>query len=398
MFEHATSVVHFPRRETPASVRGDTIADMPEARTMPRPRSLAASLLLVLAGCDGPDRPGALNGGVKPTERTIPIVAAEVVMEAEENRIEAVGTSRALMSVEIHPEVAGRVVEVGFSGGEVVDQDQTLVALDFEEEALAVELAEVNLADARLLFKRYEEARGAEAVPPTTLDSARTAVEAARIGLDRARVALADRFVRAPFSGRVGITDVEPGDRVEPATPITTLDDRSALLVSFQVPEAFVSRVQEGDTIQVETWTADRLSGSGPVVAVGSRIDPGTRSFTVRARLPNPDDALRPGMSFRVLLDLDGAIWPVVPEVSLQWGASGPYVWAVREGRAERVEARVVQRRQGRILIDAELVAGDQVVAEGVQRMRQGTPVRPLDPEALERNALAVLQAEAAAL
>jgi hypothetical protein len=103
-------------------------------------------------------------------------------------------------------------------------------------------------------------------------------------------------------------------------------------------------------------------------------------------------------MSFRVLLDLDGAIWPVVPEVSLQWGASGPYVWAVREGRAERVEARVVQRRQGRILIDAELVAGDQVVAEGVQRMRQGTPVRPLDPEALERNALAVLQAEAAAL
>jgi RND family efflux transporter MFP subunit len=247
-----------------------------------------------------------------------------------------------------------------------------------------------------LLFRRYEEAQGAEAVPPTTLDSARTAVEAARIELDRARVALEDRFVRAPFAGRVGITDVEPGDRVEPTQVITTLDDRSALLVSFEVPEAYVGRIEEGDVIAVDTWTTDRLAGSGPVVAVGSRIDPATRSFTIRAQLPNEDDRLRPGMSFRVLLDLDGAVWPVVPEVSLQWGANGPYVWAVREGRAERVTARVVQRRQGRILIDAALAAGDRVVSEGVQRMREGIPVRELDGLALDRDALAVLTAEVA--
>jgi hypothetical protein len=99
-------------------------------------------------------------------------------------------------------------------------------------------------------------------------------------------------------------------------------------------------------------------------------------------------------MSFRVLLDLDGALWPVVPEVALQWGASGPYVWAVREGRAERVEARVVQRRQGRILLDAALSADDRVVAEGVQRMRQGIPVKLLDAVALTRDPLAVLQPE----
>jgi multidrug efflux pump subunit AcrA (membrane-fusion protein) len=96
-------------------------------------------------------------------------------------------------------------------------------------------------------------------------------------------------------------------------------------------------------------------------------------------------------MSFRVILDLEGAMWPVVPEVALQWGASGPYIWAVREGQAERVDVRVVQRQQGRILLDAPLQSGDLVVAEGVQRMRQGTRVELLDPAALANDARSVL-------
>ncbi|MGE0621825.1 MAG: efflux RND transporter periplasmic adaptor subunit [Pseudomonadales bacterium] len=357
------------------------------------PLLLAQAVLI--GGCGGGADDGQLlQAGSGP--RAIPVVAAEVTFEAESNRIEAIGTSQALKSIELHPEVAGQVVEVAFAGGEVVTAGDVLVSLDARDQTLAVELAEVHLADARLLFQRYENASGVEAVPPTTLDSARTALEAARIELDRARVALDDRFVRAPFTGAVGITDVEPGDRIDPTTVIASLDDRSALLISFDVPEAFVGKVREGDLIRVETWTADRLGAVGPVVTVGSRIDPATRSFTLRARVPNDDDRLRPGMSFRVLLDLNGAVWPVVPEVSLQWGASGPYVWAVREGRAERVPARVIQRRQGRVLIEAALAAGDQVVAEGVQRMREGIPVRLLDADALAEDALAVLAAEAA--
>lgn len=350
---------------------------------------VAAGMWLV--GCADP----APSGGVAVTE-AIPIVAVPVEFEPEANLIEAVGTSRAFRSAELHPEAAGEVVDVTFDGGEAVASGELLVALDARDQRLAVELAEVTLADARVLFKRYEKARGADAVPPTTLDTARTALETARIELDRARLALEHRFIRAPFDGIVGLTDVEPGDRIEPTTAITTLDDRSALLVMFEVPEAYVGRIEAGDLIDVESWTADRLKVSGPVVQVGSRIDPVGRSFTVRARLPNEDDRLRPGMSFRVLLDLEGAVWPVVPEVAVQWGASGPYVWAVREGQAERVGARVVQRRQGRVLLDAELAAGDRVVAEGVQRMRQGTPVRVLDPDALARDARAVLSAASA--
>lgn len=355
-------------------------------------------VVALLSACGDAGEGLGAAAGQPPVERAIPVVAVPVVLEAEANRIQAVGTSRALNSVELHPEASGEVVEVTFEGGEQVDTGELLVALDARDQRLALELAEVALADARLLFRRYEEARGADAVPPTTLDAARTAMESARIELERARLALEHRFVRAPFTGYVGMTDVEPGDRIDPTTLITTVDDRSSLLVIFEVPEAFISELETGDPIEVETWTAGRHGASGPVVTVGSRIDPLTRSFRVRARVPNEADRLRPGMSFRVLLDLAGAIWPAVPEVSLQWGASGPYVWAVREGRAERVDARVMQRRQGRVLVDANLAADDRVVAEGVQRMREGIAVRMLDPDALNRDARGVLSREAARL
>lgn len=354
------------------------------------PAAGLAVLLTVLlgAGCAEPADPGS---GTDAGGRAIPVVAAPVRFEPESHLIEAVGTSRAQRSVELHPESAGEVVEVDFSGGESVAAGELLVARDARDQRLAVQLAEVKLEDAQVLFRRYRDAREAEAVPPTTLDSARTALAAARIELDRARVALDHRFLRAPFAGIDGMTDVEPGDRVDPTTLITTLDDRAALLVFFQVPEAFVGRMAAGDMVEVRTWTAGRLRARGRVVTVGSRIDPLTRSFTVRARVPNDDDRLRPGMSFRVLLDLAGAVWPVVPEVSLQWGADGPYVWSVREGRAERVTVSVVQRREGRVLIDAALDQHENVVAEGVQRMRQGTPVRLMDPEALARDPRRVL-------
>jgi RND family efflux transporter MFP subunit len=332
----------------------------------------------------------AHSAGSRPA---IPVIAEPVDFQAQRSRIEAVGTSRALVSAEIHAESAGEVVAVHFSGGERVEEGQLLLELDARDERLNLELAQVQLENARLLLERYQTARGNEAVSVTTLDGARTAESAASIEVDLAQLALENRYVRAPFDGIIGLTDVEPGDRIDASTLITTLDDRSALLVAFAVPESFVGRVAQGDMVEVESWTADRITASGEVVVLGSRIDPDTRSVLARARIPNPEDALRPGMSFRVLLELPGAIWPSVPEVALQWGGSGPYIWAVRENRAERVDVRVVQRVQGRILLEAPLVEDDRVVAEGVQRMRQGTPVELLDPRALATDARAALGA-----
>lgn len=350
--------------------------------------TLLGTLLGLLTAC----------GGEPPTRsdrarQAVPVVVAPVRIESLRTRIEAVGTARARRSVSLFAESAGEVVAVNFQPGDRVQRGDVLLALDAREQRLALELAELRLDDAQRLLSRYTGANAASdrTVPETTVDEARTAMETARIARDQARLALDRRFVRAPFDGYVGITDIDAGDRVDTTTAITTMDDRSVLLVSFAVPEAFVGRVDTGDAVRIEAWNADRSLASGRVVDLDSRVDPLSRSFITRAEVPNETDRLRPGMSFRVRLDLTGAEYPAVPEVAVQWGPDGAYVWAVRDSEARRVPVRLVQREQGQVLVEGDLPRGTQIVGEGMQSMREGLAVRSFDASALARDARGTL-------
>ncbi len=305
------------------------------------------------------------------------VIVEPVELSSERTLIQAVGTSRALKSIEIHPATSGEVTAVHFQPGQYVDTGYVLVELDQRDEKLAVELAEVRLEDAERLYERYRNSAEAGATLPTTLDAARTELEAARIALNRARIALDDRTIEAPFSGYVGITDVDAGDRIQPATVITTLDDRSALLVSFEVPEAMVGRLNVGNPVQVSSWNLNAARVMGEVIDIDSRINPETRTFVTRARVENTEDLLRPGMSFRVELDLEGEPYPQLAEIALQWGAEGSFIWSVVDGTVRRVPVNIVQRKQGRVLVDGALDAGDLIVVEGIQGLRQGASVSP---------------------
>ena len=308
-------------------------------------------------------------------DRGVTVVVESVRFSNEHTRIEAVGTSRAIQSVTITPDTSGVVVAVNFEPGQRVQQGDVLVELDSRNETLAVELATVRFEDAKKLFDRYQRTDGAGAILPTTIDAARTARETARIELDQARIALEDRIIKAPFTGYVGIADIDPGDRVEPGTVITTIDNRAALLVSFEVPEVMVGSLRVGDKISISTWNNQVPAAHGDVVDIGSRIDPVTRTFTARARVDNQDDGLRPGMSFRVSLEIKGGSYPSIPEIAVQWGTDGSYVWSVADGRARRTHAKIIQRQQGRVLVEANLVEGDLIVVEGIQRMYEGIKV-----------------------
>ncbi len=307
--------------------------------------------------------------------QAVRVIAEPMRRESARTRVEAVGTSRSLQSAEIHPATAGEVVAVNFAPGQFVNQGEVLVELDSRDEKLAVELAAVRLADAELLFDRYRRSADTGAVTATQLDAAKSQVDAARIELDRAQVALDDRFIKAPFSGHVDVTDVDPGDRITESTVITTLDDRTSLLVNFAVPEVLVGELKYGDEVSLEAWNRAEVRLAGRVVELGSRIDPATRTFVARATVDNEGDSLRPGMSFRVSVNIEGRPYPVIAETAVQWGADGAYVWLIVDGVAQRRNVNIVQRRQGRILIDADIDAGDLVVIEGIQRMRESVPV-----------------------
>jgi membrane fusion protein, multidrug efflux system len=349
-----------------------------------------ATIFLILIACVGAGYWFLRDGGTageRPAPATadalsggrVPVVVDPVPIVADMVTIEAVGTGEARQSIVLYPSVPGEVVEVSFEPGQRVDKGAALVQLDDEDEQVAVELARVAVEEAEQLMRRYERTKATGAVSGLEIDSARTALQRARLQLSRAQIALAEHSVRAPFAGIVGLSQVDPGDRVSETTPITTLDDRSAIFVEFDVPESFASRVSVGDVIDLDVWSLPEAKVTGEVVATASRIDPVTRTLRVRALVPNEDDILRPGMSFAIRIALRGASYPSVPEVSVLWSRDGAYVWRVRGDTVEQVFVRIVRRNDARVLVEGPLQEGDLVVEEGVQRIRAGTPVEILD-------------------
>ena len=271
--------------------------------------AMTASLLGACA-----EESGSPTAGARQAAPAIPVIAEPISFENANTMIESVGTSRAILSAELHPADSGEVVAVNVEPGQFVRKGTVLMQLDSREQALAVKLAKLKLEDAQRLFDRYQRSADSGAVLPTTLDAARTAVELARVELESAEIAFEDRTVRAVFDGHVGTTDVDLGDRVGPDSIVTTLDDRSALLVSFNVPEQFLGDLAVGDSVRLETWSSALPAVTGEIVDIGSRVDRASRSFVARARVANDNDTLRPGMSFRVQAQVEGNRYAVVAE------------------------------------------------------------------------------------
>lgn len=316
------------------------------------------------------------GGGVE-TAPAVPVIVTPVRLEENSATVRAVGTGEAIRTVTLYPRTAGEVVEVGFEPGQKVEAGQPIIRLDDAEEELAVRLAQVRISDARQLLQRYERAVRGGGVSATEVDNARTTLEEARIQLAQAELALERRTVVAPFSGVVGFSSVEVGDRASETTAITTLDDLSSILIDFDVPEAVAGRLRIGGKVTATTWSFPGERFVGEVIALDSRIAAETRSLRVRARIVNLDDRLRTGMSFSVTLELPGDPFPSMPELALQWGREGAYVWLVRDGRAERVPVVVRRRTGGRVLAEGAIDEGALVVIEGVLRLRDGARVTP---------------------
>lgn len=345
----------------------------------------AIAIAAALVGCAEEPQGGAPAAAA----RTVPVIVEPLRFEYARTRVEAVGTSRAILSAELYPVTSGEVIAVDFEPGQLVTAGDVLIELDQREEELAVQAAQLRLEDAERLYDRYKRSADSGAVLPTTLDAARTAAATARVELERAQIALADRTIEAVFDGHVGATEVDPGDRIGPDSLITTLDDRSALLVSFDIPEAFIGELNVGDSVRLETWSTSIPGVMGEIVDIGSRVDPGNRTFVARARVDNADDRLRPGMSFKVNVDVKGERFAVISETGVQWGTGGAYVWSIVGGNATRIPVQVIQRREGRVLVDGDLQNGDIIVVEGTQRMRNGVAVSyDTDSLALKRKKL----------
>ncbi|MEW9856437.1 efflux RND transporter periplasmic adaptor subunit [Novosphingobium sp. M1R2S20] len=312
------------------------------------------------------------------------VVAQTVQMLPEQGEVDAIGTARAVTAAELYPEAAGLITAVRFSAGDRVARGAPLVQLDDRRERLAVRLARVAVAEADQLLGRYRRIEDTGALSASQIEAGETALQSAKIQLEQAQVALADRTVRAPFSGFMGIPQVDRGDRITPTTLIGTIDDRSTLFVDFPAPEAVFDELQPGATVELSPYSGPKRTIQARVQAVDSAVTAETRSFTVRTVIPNRNDAYRPGMSFRAKFAAPGQTRPAVPESAVVWGGDGSYVWAVRSGVARRVPVTIAARRSGMVLLSGKLRPQERIIVEGVQKVREGqrvTLVAPRRPE-----------------
>lgn len=332
-----------------------------------------AALLQVSDDTASDDGGGGMDQGV-------PVLVTKVALAEDSLSFTAVGTGLAQRSVTLRAPAGGEVTELNIAAGRRFAEGDVLMRLEDEDQRLALELAEARQERALSDQERFTGLRETGVTTAARFEDAMTAYRIAEIELEQARADLADRVLRAPFDGIAGIAEIEVGDRIEPNEPIASFDDRSRILVEFDLPEALLPRAEIGMQLRAASPSSDVGPLTGEITAIDSRVATATRTARLRAAFPNAGDALRPGASFTVTLDLPGETFPILPELALQFSGGALQVWRVdADGIAQPVEVRLIRRRAGSVIVDGPLAEGDSVVVEGLQRMRPGRAVDVLN-------------------
>ncbi len=355
---------------------------MAETRNLITPISIAVAVICAAWAIYATQHRGASPAGgagqnAGPRNNAPAFVSvAPVRSETLSQKLEALGNARANESVDISSKTSNVVTAVHFGDGQRVKRGQLLVQLDDAQTRADVAAAEAAVAESERLFNRSRELMATEALSKAQFDQLEATLKANRARLASAQARLADTVIRAPFSGRVGLRRVSVGTLISPGAVITTLDDTSVIKLDFSVPENFLSTLREGLAVRATAPAFSGRSFTGKVSSIDSRVDMNTRAVTVRALLANEDGALRPGMFLNVSLANDERETLTIPEQALTPEAERQYVFVVADGKAQRREVRIGSRRPGSVEIVAGLNAGEQVVVEGTQKVRDGAPVR----------------------
>ncbi|MEE4193098.1 MAG: efflux RND transporter periplasmic adaptor subunit [Halieaceae bacterium] len=308
-------------------------------------------------------------GRGRPAMGPVPVTGWVLEEQPFQSRVEALGTLRAWESVTITASVSENVAKLHFEDGQQVKTGDLLVTLQQEEEKASLREQQEFLAEQEREVARLVNLARSNQVAQTDLDQRRTQAAIARSRIEQEKAQIDDRTIKAPFDGVLGLRQVSPGALVAPGEVITTLDDISRMRLDFTVPARFLRFLQPGQ--QIEASTAAYVQAfTGEIAAVSSRVDPVNRSVTARAVFPNDDGLLKPGMlmSVTVLGDQRNAL--LVPEESLVSRSTDHYVWQINGDIATRVFVEIGDRRPGWVEVLGGLQPGDQVVRDGVGRLR----------------------------
>ncbi|MBX2806970.1 MAG: efflux RND transporter periplasmic adaptor subunit [Hyphomicrobiales bacterium] len=311
----------------------------------------------------------------------VPVETARVAAAPLSERVTAIGTLISDESVTIRPEVAGRIVEIGFEEGKPVKKGDMLIKLDdaLPRAELADAQARLDLAERN--FKRTEELFSNKVATARSRDEAQSSLAIGTASMELARVKLAKYVLTAPFDGIAGLRLVSRGDYVSIGEDIVNLEAIDPIKADFRIAERFLPAIRTGQPIEVNVDAYAGQSFTGEVYAIDPNIDASGRSIIIRARIDNSEQLLRPGLFARIALIMETKPKALtVPEQAIVPRGENQFVYRVIEGKARQVAVRLGTRRAGQVEIVEGLDEGDVVITAGHQKIGDGADVAPIDP------------------
>ncbi|WP_192037038.1 efflux RND transporter periplasmic adaptor subunit [Halomonas sp. YLGW01] len=327
---------------------------------------------------------GAQNAQAQPPT---PVEAVTLETQTWRPALGSVGSLRAINGVEVANEVAGVVSEVAFESGQGVSQGDVLIRLEDSVDRAALAALEARAQLANETYQRYSNLLPRNAVSQSQFDEARANYQAARADAEQQRAQLEKKTIRAPFDGVVGLRHVDLGEYIAVGTPIVNLNMLDPIHVDYSVPERDLGRVTAGRRIELSVAAYPERVFHGEVLAIAPSINESSRTLNVRAQLDNADAALRPGMFAEVsTLSAESREVLTLPRTALSFNTYGVFVFRVVENDqgqtiASRQQVTTGSTRGDTTEIIEGLSAGDQVVATGLLRLRDGQPIKMTSPE-----------------
>jgi membrane fusion protein, multidrug efflux system len=325
----------------------------------------------------------AQAAGFQPPPEAVTTIVAQP--EQWPDTLAVIGTTAAVQGVTVSADLPGLVARISFESGQAVTQGDVLVELDTREEQAQLAAAEAQRELARLNFERMQALVVDGAISRADYDRAAAEQKSSDARVGEITAGIARKTIRAPFSGVLGIRQVNLGQYLSAGDPVVPLQSLHPIYVNFGVPQQDTARVRVGGRIRV---TTDDLSGvefTGRVTAVDSVISRETRNVQVQATVPNPGGKLRPGMFVQTSV-VTGATRSNVslPASAISYAPFGDSVFVVTDMKgpggqmyrgARQQFVKLGPSRGDRVAVLSGVNAGDEVVTSGTFKLRNGAAV-----------------------
>jgi membrane fusion protein (multidrug efflux system) len=318
-----------------------------------------------------------------PPEAVTTIVANEETWPAT---LTAIGTTMAVQGVTVSADLPGIVEGISFDSGRAVRQGDVLVQLDTRQERAQLAAAEAQRDLARLNFERMQGLVSDGAIARAEYDQAAAEQKQTEARVGEIRATIERKTIRAPFSGILGIRQVNLGQYLSAGDPVAPLQSLHPIYVNFGVPQQDAAQMRVGRSVRITTDDGSGVESAGRVTAVDSVVDQTTRNVQVQATIPNPEGRLRPGMFVQTQVTLGGSSSVVaLPASAISYAPYGDSVFVVAElkdqgGKTYRgVRQQFIKlggARGDQIAVVSGLKPGDEVVTSGVFKLRNGAAVQ----------------------